>query len=191
MKDVRPCRRTNCTDPSEWHLPRISKVAMSHHSPVPSEPRAAGRVFRTEVRSSSRLPTVLLIDDDRAVRDSLCRALATERFDVVTAASGKDALERMQEHMPDLIITDLRMAPLTGWDLMLHLRERHPALPIFVVTAVPAKASGGADRMATRFFQKPVDIDALLMAIHGHLDASNTENMKAKPNGAAPQPDET
>jgi two-component system nitrogen regulation response regulator GlnG len=120
------------------------------------------------------MPTVLLIDDDRAVRESLSRALAAERFDVVTAAGCKDALDRIQEQVPDLVITDLRMAPLTGWDLMLHLRNQHPELPIFVVSAVPAKAAGGADQMATRFFQKPVDIDALIMAIR-RLDASNTE----------------
>jgi two-component system, OmpR family, response regulator MprA len=121
-------------------------------------------------------PTILLIDDDRAVRESLARVLTAEAFEVVLAASGKDALEILPVRRPDLIIMDLRMAPLTGWDLMLHLRRRRPEVPIFVVTAVPAKSAGGADRLATRFFQKPVDIDALLMAIRRHLSGPNTEN---------------
>jgi DNA-binding response OmpR family regulator len=122
---------------------------------------------------------VLLIDDDRAVRESLGRVLTAEAFEVVTAAGGKDALESMQVRKPDLIIMDLCMAPLTGWDLLLHVRGHHPEVPIFVVTAVPAKSSGGADRMADRFFQKPVDIDTLLTAIRGDLNASDT----GKPEG--------
>jgi DNA-binding response OmpR family regulator len=119
--------------------------------------------------------TILLIDDDHAVRESLRRVLAAEMFEVVTAAGGKDALESLQERIPDLIVMDLCMAPLTGWDLMVHLRDRHPTVPIFVVTAVPSKSAGGADQIATRYFQKPVDIAALLTAIRSHLDRPPSE----------------
>lgn len=123
---------------------------------------------------------VLLIDDDRAVREGLGRVLAAEAYEVVTAASGKDALESLEVRTPDLIIMDLRMAPLTGWDLLLHVRGHRPEVPIFVVTAVPAKSAGEAERMATRFFQKPVDIDTLLTAIRGQLGESDTEEHKSK-----------
>ena len=82
--------------------------------------------------------------------------------------------------MPDLVITDLLMVPLTGWDLMLHVQGRHPGLPVLVITALPPKAAGGADRMATRFFQKPVDIEALITAIHCLLDASDPEKTECK-----------
>jgi two-component system response regulator MprA len=153
-------------------------VIMAHRSPSASEQRAAGLIPRINEHSASpsihARPLVLLIDDDRAVRESLSRVLVAEAFEVVTAAGGKEALENLQMCAPDLIIMDLRMAPLTGWDLMLHLQGRYFEVPIFVVTAVPAKSAGGAERMATRFFQKPVDIDALLMAIHGHLGGSDT-----------------
>jgi len=147
---------------------------MFHRSDKSSERLAAGPIPWVNERASTQLthakPTILLIDDDYAVRESLRRVLAAEAFEVVTAKGGKDALESLQEHIPDLIIMDLCMAPLTGWDLMVHLRERHPTVPIFVVTAVPPKSAGGADRMATRFFQKPVDISALITAIRSLLE---------------------
>jgi DNA-binding response OmpR family regulator len=166
----------NYSESNAWHVPRIRKVTMSHRSPSASARRAAvgiPQVHDHAPSSAHASPTILLIDDDHAVRESLGRVLAAEAFEIVTAAGGKDALESMQARKPDLIIMDLRMAPLTGWDLLLHVRGRHPAMPIFVVTAVPAKSAGGADRMATRFFQKPVDIDALIMAIRGHLGGSD------------------
>ena len=128
----------------------------------------------------SSMPTVLLVDNDSAVRESLSGVLAAERLKVVTAGGGKAALECLQEHMPDLVITDLLMVPLTGWDLMLHLQGRHPGLPIFVITALPPQATGGADRRAARFFQKPVDIDALVMAIHRQFDASDPDKTESK-----------
>jgi DNA-binding response OmpR family regulator len=152
---------------------------MSHRSPESSERPPAGRGPWFNLRRASQptpaTPTILLIDDDRSVRESLGRVLAAEAFEVVTAAGGKDALDYLEAHRPDMIITDLRMAPLTGWDLMTHARNRHPAVPIFVITALPARATAGADLLATRFFQKPVDIDALLLAIRGHFGASDPE----------------
>ena len=157
---------------------------MPHPSSGLVELRAAEKISPADLRRSSpptdSTPTVLLVDNDSAVRESLGRVLAAERLTVVTAAGGKDALESMQSHLPDLVITDLLMVPLTGWDLMLHVQGRHPGLPVFVITALPPKAAGGAERMATHFFQKPVDIDALVMAIHRHFDASDTKKTESK-----------
>lgn len=115
---------------------------------------------------------ILLIDDDPSVRESLQRVLTTEGLHVIAAAGGRDALEYLSEKRPALIITDLCMAPLTGWDLMLHLGNHHPELPIFVVTALPPRSTGGADLIAAKFFQKPIDLDALLAAIRRQLGSA-------------------
>jgi two-component system response regulator GlrR len=118
--------------------------------------------------------TILLVDDDPAVLKSLGRVLATEGWRVVTAANGEKALERLAERQPDLIITDLRMAGISGWDLLFHENMQRPNLPIFVITALPPAAVGGADHFAAEFFQKPLDLDALVTAIHRRLDASRS-----------------
>jgi len=162
----------------------LRTITMPHHSSGLLEPRTTGKTFPAEIRKSLQpivpTPTVLLVDNDSAVRESLSRVLVAERLRVVTAAGAKEALGCMQEYLPDLVITDLLMVPLTGWDLMLHVQGRYSGLPIFVITALPPKASGGADRMANHFFQKPVDIDALIAAIHRHFDASDPEKTESK-----------
>jgi DNA-binding NtrC family response regulator len=108
----------------------------------------------------------LLVDDDVAVRESLGRVLAIQGWRVVIAANGEEALERLAEQQPDLMITDLRMADVSGWDLLFHEKMQRPNLPIFVITALPPAAVEGADHFATEFFPKPLDLDALVTAIH-------------------------
>jgi DNA-binding NtrC family response regulator len=110
-----------------------------------------------------------LVDDDAAVLESLGRVLASEGWRVVRAASGAEALERLAEQPPDLMITDLCMADVSGWDLLFHENMHRPDLPIFVITALPPPAVGGAEHFATEFFQKPLDLDALVAAIRRRL----------------------
>ena len=113
--------------------------------------------------------TILLVDDDPAVLKSLGRVLASEGWTVVGAANGEEALERLAERTPDLLITDLSMGAVSGWDLLFHENLHRPGLPIFVITALPPRTIGGADRFATEFFQKPLDLDALVLAIRHRL----------------------
>ena len=115
-------------------------------------------------------PTILLIDDDPGICDALSRVLIMEGWRVVTATSGEQALERLQTLEPDLMITDLCMARINGWDILFHEKLQHPQLPILVITALPPQATHGADEFATQFFQKPLDLDVMIAAIHRHLD---------------------
>jgi two-component system response regulator MprA len=110
-----------------------------------------------------------LVDDDPAVLESLRRVLATEGWQVITAASGEDALKSLAERQPDLMITDLCMIGVNGWDLLFHEKLQRPNLPIFVITALPTTSVGGADRFATDFFQKPLDLDVMVAAIRRHF----------------------
>lgn len=114
--------------------------------------------------------TVLLIEDDDAVRASLERLLTSEGLRVIAANGGTAALAHLSNDAIDLMITDLRMSPIDGWDLLFHYRIERPTLPIFVVTALPPQASGGAHRLATEFFQKPLDCDELVKVTRFHLD---------------------
>ena len=113
--------------------------------------------------------TILLVDDDPAVCQALHRVLSLEGWRVVTALSGEQALHRIQDGEPDLMITDLCMTKINGWDLLFHEKLHRPALPIFVITALPRSEASEADRFATEFFQQPLDIDGLIFAIRRHL----------------------
>ncbi len=113
--------------------------------------------------------TILLVDDDHAVLAALARVFLVEGWRVITAANGEEALERLNEQQPDILITDLKMGDVSGWDLLFHETLQRPNLPIFVITALPPPATGGAERFAAEFFQKPLDLDALVGAIHRRL----------------------
>jgi DNA-binding NtrC family response regulator len=121
------------------------------------------------VRAEVDHATILLVDDDAAVLESLRRVLITEGLHVITARSGEEALACIERQSPRLVITDLCMATVTGWDLLYHEHFERPGVPFFVITALPPKATGGADTFATEFFQKPLDLDALIAAVHRHL----------------------
>ena len=70
------------------------------------------------------------------------------------------------------MITDLCMIGVNGWDLLFHEKLQRPNLPIFVITALPLTSVGGADRFATDFFQKPLDLDNFVAAIRRRLHAA-------------------
>jgi DNA-binding NtrC family response regulator len=114
-------------------------------------------------------PTILLVDDDAAVRESLQRVLASEGLKVVTAASGEQALQEMTTLRPALVITDLCMRTVSGWDLIFHYHFHKAGLPFFVITGLSRREASGVDALATRFFEKPLNFEALLTAVHEQL----------------------
>jgi len=124
---------------------------------------------------------ILLVDDDTAVLESLRRVLATGEWNVITARNGDEALVRLCEQRVDLIITDLRMNGVTGWDILFHEALQHPNLPIFAISALSINAVGGADKFATEFFQKPLDMEILLAAVRRHLGGEPARARPAMP----------
>jgi DNA-binding response OmpR family regulator len=123
------------------------------------------------VRCVARRPVVLLIDDDPAVLHGLARVFASEGMSPVTARSGTEGIECIHNCAPDVVITDLCMAGVDGWDVLFHERLERPDLPIFVITGLPAGDTGGADRFASAFFSKPLDVETLVAAVRLQLAA--------------------
>ena len=117
-------------------------------------------------------PTILLVDDDASVRESLQHVLASEGLNVVTAASGEDALQQLATLHPALVITDLCMRAVSGWDLVFHYHLHEAGLPFFVITALSRREARGVDALANRFFQKPLNLEALLTAVREQLAVS-------------------
>ena len=115
------------------------------------------------------VPTVLLIDDDPSVRASVCRVLGAEAMQVIAARGVKDALEYIFRYVPDLVVTDMCMAPLSGWDLIAYLKDQYPALPVFVISALPLPFAGDGMERIGAYFQKPLDLDQLVAAIRRQI----------------------
>jgi signal transduction histidine kinase len=107
---------------------------------------------------------ILLVDDEEEVRNALAEMLATRGHTVITAGGGAEALRRLEEDPAfDLLLTDLVMPSMTGWELAGAARARRPRLAVGVVTGwgdVPEATSGS--RASVDFvLSKPVTLEAL------------------------------
>nr|WP_298057111.1 nitrogen regulation protein NR(I) [uncultured Halomonas sp.] len=110
---------------------------------------------------------VVIVDDDRAIRWVLERALAQPDLDVECIERADIALARLLENPPDVLVTDIRMPGIDGLDLMARVREVHPDLPVIVMTAhsdldsAVASYQGGA----FEYLPKPFDVDEALALV--------------------------
>lgn len=105
-------------------------------------------------------PSVLVVDDDQDIRESLAQILTEEGFDVTSACNGAEALEEIARKTPDVMLLDLMMPVLNGWEVLEALRKRgtHPKLPVVVLSAL--EAEGAVD-----YIQKPIRLPKLLALI--------------------------
>ena len=112
------------------------------------------------------MPRVLLIEDNELNRDMLSRRLARKGFDVITAADGEEGLARAGSEAPDLILMDLNLPVLDGWEAARRLKA-DPGTKAIPIIALSAHAmSEHRDRALAAgcddFDSKPVDLARLL-----------------------------
>ncbi len=79
-------------------------------------------------------PRVLLVDDEERVLNSLSAILAASGFECITACDGFDALRRLRATAPDIIISDLRMPNMSGFELLAIIRRRFPQIAVIVIS---------------------------------------------------------
>jgi CheY-like chemotaxis protein len=119
---------------------------------------------------SQPTPLVLVVDDDPDILEAICDVLENEGYRVARARHGEEALERVSERRPDLILLDLMMPVMDGLTFAHKLRDRRvePEIPVVVVSADgnPQKA---ASIGARGFLAKPFDIEALLSHVSEHV----------------------
>jgi two-component system response regulator PilR (NtrC family) len=114
---------------------------------------------------------VLVVDDEKAVRDVLKAVLEKEGHRVTSACDGEQALQAVTSHPPDLVISDIRMPKLDGIKLLGEIRERDPDLPVILVTAY---ASSDSTIQAMRlgaydYLTKPFRIDEVRLVVEKAL----------------------
>jgi CheY-like chemotaxis protein len=106
---------------------------------------------------------VLVIEDERDIRDALAEALSYEGYDVAVAANGREALRTLHGGpLPDVILLDLVMPEMSGWEFR-QVQVRDPALAGIPVVVVSASDPGPA--RPDRHLPKPFAIDALFDAV--------------------------
>ena len=77
---------------------------------------------------------VLVVDDEAANRELISDILASEGYDVVTAQDGVDALNQLAAPLPDVIISDLRMPRMSGFEFLAAVRRKHPDIPLIAIS---------------------------------------------------------
>ncbi|GHB32154.1 nitrogen regulation protein NR(I) [Salinicola rhizosphaerae] len=129
---------------------------------------------------------IVIVDDDRAIRWVLERALAQPDLEVKSFERADAALESIERQPPDVVLTDIRMPGLDGLDLMARIRQNHPDLPVIVMTAhsdldsAVASYQGGA----FEYLPKPFDVDdALALVRRGVAHARERRSPAAMPEG--------
>ncbi len=118
------------------------------------------------------LKSVLVVDDDASLRRVTQMQLEEAGYEVFTAANAADGLEVMEESVPSLVITDVKMPGMSGIELLHELRSRYPETTVILITAfgnvqtaVEAMRAGAYD-----YITKPIDHDELLLVLERALE---------------------
>lgn len=120
--------------------------------------------------------TVLVVDDSEDMRVLLYQLLHDEGYGVLQAEDGQQALQQASEYHPDLILMDMSLPGMNGWEVVQHLRQtqKYRDTPIIAVTAhtTAADAERSIAAGCTLHINKPFDILALLEYVGGLLGQS-------------------
>ena len=114
----------------------------------------------------SRSATVLVVDDDRALRELVGEVLAEEGYEVRRAGDGAEALVAVERERPDVVLTDAWMPGLNGAQLARQLQVQ--GVPVVIMSAVYADI----DLPGVPFLPKPFDLDRLLDAVTTALNGA-------------------
>src|SRR5690554_5625661 len=117
---------------------------------------------------------ILVIDDERSIRNTLKDILEYEKYDVDLAEDGKKALEIIKNTEYDIILCDIKMPGMDGIEVLEHLSKYTPDTPVVMIsghgnidTAVESIKKGAYD-----FIEKPLDLNRLLITIRNAMDKS-------------------
>lgn len=116
-----------------------------------------------------RTKLVLIVDDDEAIRDVIMNALSDVGYEVVVARGGETALLALQSRRPDLILLDVNMPGVDGWEVLDQLRaEAGPHQPIVIMTGQYNGQQRALSSGAQGYLAKPFDLDDLFACVELH-----------------------
>ena len=115
---------------------------------------------------------LFIVDDDESIRETLCNFLSREKYEVNSAVDGEEALIKIKQTMPDVVISDIRMPGMNGIDLMLSVKAFDPKIHFILMTAyddmettIQAIQKGAYD-----YIEKPLEISKLKIIIERALN---------------------
>jgi DNA-binding NtrC family response regulator len=137
-----------------------------------AKPLAGNSPVQPSSAVSSLIPNVLVVDDDPTIRGQLLRLYSHSGYTVVPVSSAEEALTQLREGNIDFVITDIKLPGLSGIDLIAHMQENFPDVPVIAITgfkdidtAVNVLKHGAAD-----FVVKPFDLGAVQESTRAALE---------------------
>ncbi len=132
---------------------------------------------------------VWIVDDDRSIRWVFEKALGREGIAFVSFASASEALDALGNGPPQVLVSDIRMPGPSGLQLLQTIKERHPMVPVIVMTAYSDLESAVAAFQggAYEYLPKPFDVDQAVDLIRRALDESQREASALEPVAQAPE----
>ncbi|MEY4885492.1 MAG: hypothetical protein RL151_801, partial [Bacteroidota bacterium] len=117
------------------------------------------------------MANILIIDDERAIRNTLKEILSYEGFGIDEAVDGEEGLQKIQAKVFDMVLCDIKMPKIDGLEFLERVSELYPDLPVIMIsghgnieTAVDAVKKGAYD-----YISKPPDLNRLLITIKNGL----------------------
>ncbi len=122
-------------------------------------------------------PTLLIVDDEPSILQSLSGLLTDEGFEIATAGNGYEALQHIESDTPDLVLLDIWMPGIDGLETLKEIKKNHPRIQVIMITghgtietAVQATKLGAFD-----FIEKPLSFDKVIVAINNALNFRRLE----------------
>lgn len=172
--DDRPESELPTSEPEMVTMAEPEKVVMAEPEQmrIPAEeapPLAAGESESQSVATSAAGKRILTIDDSKTMRDMLMLTLAEAGFDVLQAVDGQDGLDVLVNERVDVVITDINMPRMDGYEVIRQLRSKpeHKDMPILVLTTESEadKRNIAREAGATGWMVKPFDPDRLIETV--------------------------
>lgn len=128
-------------------------------------------------------PTVLLVDDEESILNSLRRLLRGQPYDVLLATSGAQALEIMADQRIDLVMTDARMPNMDGATLLANIHQHYPATTRILLTGyadLPTIINAINDGQIHRYISKPWNDEEMLLTLRQALEHQHSERERRR-----------
>lgn len=151
-----------------------NKKFHSHNNSPVANMKSVG----VQIYDTNAMFQILVVDDERSMRDFLKILLTKEGHQVITAPNGEEGLEYVQNTECDLVITDIRMPGMDGLELLESIKEHSPDLPVIMITAFasPNDAVQAMKHGAFDYISKPFNVDEIKSVIESAIRKGSGES---------------
>ncbi|NMO97918.1 response regulator [Paenibacillus lemnae] len=116
---------------------------------------------------------VLIVDDQNGIRILLMEVFSSEGYETFQAANGRIALDIVRNHVPDLVLLDMKIPGMDGLEILKHIKQMNPDIKVIMMTAYGEldMIKEATDLGALMHFTKPFDIDEMRLAVNMQLQS--------------------